>query len=543
MTTLETGNMLYSHAMDQTASSRAKISPKRKGNHTKGKSRKAFTGTTRRNTFLGIDGGLGSGRVESQKLTQFSMPDSVVMEAESDSKETNHTHNALGNHRRTRKDSSEHKNSSYLNNRVVRDDADVLQLINKEANPGTSRMRYLPHSLGGQSTSSLGEGALDLSHHEDHPLNDERLSNSVATAPGAVVLQTKPPPPPGPPPPSAQRRKGNSNLTQNKANLQHYFNEAFVLEADEKSRDDSEPSLHQLAKPSSDAERIAELEQENSEIRGELAQLKQAFKDLEKSNTHLRRERDKAVLNGRRAALLAGTKFSIGAQSGPRGNGQFRAHNSFSDVKHKTKALSAGDRRGLELQLQNARKELSKVKKAAENSLKVLRASQTEMEGKVADMELNANRASLRVKELETKLKESENNVHTKVSNAIQSAKKQSEEDILRLQTRINQLEKQLARQRRRHKSPIGKQSIMTPATTVSPVEMSKGDPASTVSTQDDSNVKWFQGVKRWDSQLINSIAPNQVQESPAPTPSQRSTHKHLAHPRRAPPKIPKILG
>ena len=70
------------------------------------------------------------------------------------------------------------------------------------------------------------------------------------------------------------------------------------------------------------------------------------------------------------------------------------------------------------------------------------------MEGKVANMEINANKASLRVKDLEAKLKESEKNAHKKVSDAIQSAKKESEEENLRLQTRIRQLEKQIARQR-----------------------------------------------------------------------------------------------
>lgn len=308
-----------------TASSRGKAAAPRRtaaGGGGGGAHRRAFSAASRRNTFLGVQGGMGSGRADVGKLRALAgLPDSLEEFTEYTDQTTERTQrsNIIGQ-KMTQKMTRAPAGRAGEEERApavaagdrdaaprrVLGDEDVLGMLRREMRGGG----------GSRAAAAFGAGALDLSHLETPHHAAHRPPAAANPAPAVADddndnddgARLKPPPPPGPPPPSARRRK--RGLSPPPPRPPTDIEEASSSAALSGRQHGEDLDLHQLAEASSNADRIAELEQENAQVKCKLAELKAAHTKLERSNAHLRRERDKAVANGRRAALLVGTKFS-----------------------------------------------------------------------------------------------------------------------------------------------------------------------------------------------------------------------------------------
>ena len=350
-----------------------------------------WSGTTRRNTVMGLDNGIGSGRTELSKLNSLTMVSKTRTEQDRRSSTSRSQDFTQHYQRRTNSDDLAIQELSSLLAKasqvpLVAQQSAVHQdrstSATKSTGPRTQRppppSQPAPFSskrrISRQDDYSRNLGSLDLSEFELRPtlstptaslhgLSATSPSSSSSISPPSSTTATsllhtlptsrKPPPPPGPPPPSAKRKKApvpSSPLRHVHDEMDGMRNRIADITHNFKHRDEEQTTA--------------------------IAALQKQTRQLERANAHLRRERDRIL--GQQRSQLIHQENSNDSQN--------------THLKIKKQTIPAGPRksvvqRGLEVQLQQARAQLSKEKNKRKEEVQLFTLSKRALETQIADME------------------------------------------------------------------------------------------------------------------------------------------------------------
>ena len=341
--------------------------------------KRAWSGVTRRNTVLGLDNGIGSGRATLSKLNSLTMSS------------------------KTRTEADRHQNSRPRHPHPDLVAIDERRNILSMAKNIPLQPPAPPPSPPTQQTTSVqrrdysAQGGLDLSqfeyhahrhpqdlqeppafedpHHQQQPLHvppqpapqpapaptqsppQDTYFPTTAThitlhSPSSLSLSPalhKPPPPPGPPPASAKRKTTKPSTASSPS---------FPASSVRTNQQPNPTSVHEemAAMQQRIAALTATFKQKDEAQTVAIAALTKQNKQLERANTHLRRERDRILAQQRQ-------------RQEPWPNPKNKARTSTKNPIQK----------GLEIQLQQVRSQLSKEKAGRKEEVAVLHQHQEQL--------------------------------------------------------------------------------------------------------------------------------------------------------------------
>jgi hypothetical protein len=377
---------------------------------TKTKSHKrAWSGTTRRNTVIGIDHGIGSGRAPLSKLNSLTMSSMHRKDEDRNKRETKESsvsdEMAIANLRNVLsvpQNVSQYPTSNYTpqttefsNFNSCQDQSSKFPTSPTSRPPLSSPAVPSPPTVAPPPSAkkkdySSNPGFLDLSqfeyqsHHyqpkkRQLPVSEpsmNAISPSMTTGESAISPNSrKPPPPPGPPPATAKRKMAQFSTVTSKGTPSPPTTTRFETEGyQQKMRmnDELEAMQERITNLTSEFKRR---EEEQSVA---IAALMKQNKQLERANTHLRRERDRYLLQH-----------------------QQEKRTNPSGVKNPVQ-------RGLEIQLQQARSQLNKERKKNNDSMETLKNNQNKLIAKIEILKKDALTGTEEIYNMKKLLKQAE---------------------------------------------------------------------------------------------------------------------------------------
>ena len=418
------------------------------------KTKPSWSGTTRRNSIIGVTGGIGSGRVPLSKLNSITMSSKT----RKDDDRNKHHHSEDDTMALMKLSFSLQAQHVPLDNSPPLQpplpftpvfNASMLQPPPPVQPPPNSAQRRKP------------KGFLDLSKFEYQPttnsmnttnttntitttntnktITSPSASQSVSSSAPASPNSRKPPPPPGPPPPSAKRKTTTRPtcepllFSSKSKNVHQQYN-------DERASTITPSTLNVHEEMDAMRQRIADLTYEfkrrDEEQTVAIVVLQKQAKQLERANAHLRRERD------RQMGLLQQRKNNHNHNNSSSNNNKHATSTSSTTASTNSSRNSVGSRKsamqiGLEKQLQLARQQLAKEKKNNASNVKLLAQSQQMLEVQIETLEQHAAAATQRVKQLERLMEQNE-------SDARRWARDQAIAKTEKYQQQIQSLHRQL---------------------------------------------------------------------------------------------------
>ena len=353
----------------------------------KGQHKRAWSGVTRRNTVLGLDNGIGSGRASLSKLNSLTMSSKTRTEAD-------RNQSSRPRHRNDHPDVStidERRNVSMAKNILqpapspLTQQATSVQRRDYSAQGGLdlSHFEYHAHRHP-QSLQEMPEmpgmheppGPKDP-HHQQQPLQPlppapqpPHDTYFPTTAPHTTLHSPsslspspalhKPPPPPGPPPASAKRKTTKPSTASSPG---------FPASPVRATQQPNTTSVHEeMAAMQQRIDALtAEFKQRDTAQTVAIATLTKQNKQLERANTHLRRERDRILAQQR------------------------QRQEPWPNQKNKARTKTKNPiQKGLEIQLQQARSQLAKEKASRKEEVAVLHQNQEQLMVHIDSLEKDA---------------------------------------------------------------------------------------------------------------------------------------------------------